>query len=422
MEKVGFLKKYDQIKLAKENLIFRFSGMEEPCNDLTDLLKAWYCFPEKQIRPLVINLWGSTGVGKTSMIKELIGFLNLKDYYFEYDCSQLRLPKIVDTMYTLSKIQDKIRAVFFLDNAHLLIGQNLENPFDLSITKNLIWKMIGDGFLEIKNSGVQAKKIREIHQEYMYWFQNGLKVNQGMITSKNPRYFENRGIPIMNSKPTYVNDNLIEEELQQFVFSRYEAKILFNSRLHDFPSYREFLDGIKTMDEVQIMGFLDDILMKALSPERVDVSQSVFIISGTLNEMFSKEKEPCGEALTAQHIKNVLQQKLGVELVGRLGVNYILFPELSKKSFQQMIRRELEEISNQFYSDNGVTLQFDDELLDFILEEKIDYSMGGWSLISIIDGLIKNKIPDWVKKSQETPLVNRIGVYVENHNIKLRIE
>ena len=53
------------IALKKE-----FIGIDKQIDEIMDNVRTWYVYPQLQIRPIVINLWGMSGVGKTSLIRD----------------------------------------------------------------------------------------------------------------------------------------------------------------------------------------------------------------------------------------------------------------------------------------------------------------------------------------------------------------
>jgi len=62
-----------------------FVGIDKVIDELIYLFESWYLFSEYQLKPLIINLWGMTGIGKTSLIKRVVELLDLDDFYINLD-------------------------------------------------------------------------------------------------------------------------------------------------------------------------------------------------------------------------------------------------------------------------------------------------------------------------------------------------
>lgn len=64
-----------------------FVGIDAVIDELCDAVAVWYLMPEVLSRPLVVNLWGMTGVGKTDLVRRLIGALQVQDRFVELELS-----------------------------------------------------------------------------------------------------------------------------------------------------------------------------------------------------------------------------------------------------------------------------------------------------------------------------------------------
>lgn len=60
------------------------------------MINSWFLFPEMQDRPVIINLWGLTGIGKTSLIKRLVELLNFSEHYFRFDLGEFQLARTIN--------------------------------------------------------------------------------------------------------------------------------------------------------------------------------------------------------------------------------------------------------------------------------------------------------------------------------------
>lgn len=64
-----------------------FVGIDGVIDDLCDGIAVWYTMPEILDRPVIVNLWGMTGVGKTDLIRRLVRHLDIQEHFVEIELS-----------------------------------------------------------------------------------------------------------------------------------------------------------------------------------------------------------------------------------------------------------------------------------------------------------------------------------------------
>ncbi|MBK8567590.1 MAG: hypothetical protein IPN76_30805 [Saprospiraceae bacterium] len=74
---------------AKAELKRQFIGIDHIIDDLLDHIQVWYLVQEILRRPVIVNLWGVTGVGKTNLIRKLIKALDLQEHFAEIKLSNI---------------------------------------------------------------------------------------------------------------------------------------------------------------------------------------------------------------------------------------------------------------------------------------------------------------------------------------------
>src|SRR5690554_486103 len=80
------LKKHRILQQAAKVLKKEFIGLDNVIEEIIGSVSPWYFFPQLQENPVVVNLWGLTGVGKTSLINRLSELIHFEDktYYFNF--------------------------------------------------------------------------------------------------------------------------------------------------------------------------------------------------------------------------------------------------------------------------------------------------------------------------------------------------
>ena len=88
--------------LLRKNSKKQFIGIDEVIDHVINAVRVWYLMPELMMRPMIVNLWGLTGTGKTSIIRSFVQLINMTDSFIEIqmDCG--------NNGYGSRKIQDYI--------------------------------------------------------------------------------------------------------------------------------------------------------------------------------------------------------------------------------------------------------------------------------------------------------------------------
>ncbi len=79
------LEKKEKLFGVKAQLKTEFIGLEKIIDEVIDLLMPWFLFPDAQLRPTIINMWGLTGSGKTALVNRIIELLDYKRLYVQMD-------------------------------------------------------------------------------------------------------------------------------------------------------------------------------------------------------------------------------------------------------------------------------------------------------------------------------------------------
>jgi cell division protease FtsH len=76
--------KKENLERARKILKEKFVGINHQINQIIDRISFWYLYPDKVRRPVIINLWGPTGVGKTDLIRTLRDALDMNGSFAEF--------------------------------------------------------------------------------------------------------------------------------------------------------------------------------------------------------------------------------------------------------------------------------------------------------------------------------------------------
>ena len=155
-KKKEILKKKERLELLKVKLKTDFVGIDNIIDDVVSSISPFYLFPESIKRPIVINLWGMTGTGKTSLIESLVDFLKQKHCFVKFDVGEYcdsddKLKKELATK--IKKVNGNSTILLFdefqlgrtIDETGKEIDRNSLRP---------IWELIDSGIIYTHNSGI----------------------------------------------------------------------------------------------------------------------------------------------------------------------------------------------------------------------------------------------------------------------------
>src|SRR6056297_3773786 len=81
--------KQEVLEKAEKTLKTEFVGINHVIDKIFEWIGPWYLFPNIQETPLVINLWGMTGVGKSSLVNRLVELLDFSNSRYRFDMGEI---------------------------------------------------------------------------------------------------------------------------------------------------------------------------------------------------------------------------------------------------------------------------------------------------------------------------------------------
>jgi predicted AAA+ superfamily ATPase len=79
------LLKKEILDKARTQLKKEFIGIDQVIDEVINNISSWYFFPSLQSKPVIINLWGLTGVGKSSLVKRIAALTSFDEKYYQFD-------------------------------------------------------------------------------------------------------------------------------------------------------------------------------------------------------------------------------------------------------------------------------------------------------------------------------------------------
>jgi hypothetical protein len=346
-----------------------FVGIDEIIDDLLDYIQIWYLMPELLVRPVIVNLWGMTGVGKTDLVRKLVQCLSFQDRFVEVELSNIDSTSwysSVAAVLSSNGVNDGKPAIVLFDEIQRFNTLNPDGT-PLETTKFTdFWEILSDGKL--------SKRVKD---DLDYYIQDYL--------------FQQKDLKKRKERQEEVDENP--------ALGVYEAQ-----QIKSILQLDEDLADIGEMSRSQIIDRLQQAKKKKKIYEPVDHSKTLIIISGNLDEAFSMATEisesdvdaDIFHAFTAKvtlvDVKNALSRKFRPEQVARFGNIHLIYKSLRKVDFQDLIVKEVDRIIANTKDKFDVDLQVDASILELIYRNGVFPVQGVRPVFSSIVDIVETNL------------------------------
>lgn len=399
-----------KIELRKE-----FVGLDDVIDELIDGIQSWYLFPEGQIRPIVLNLWGLTGVGKTSLIQALFKHLKMDDVLYKFnvgDYSGQDENRLAHLFSNELKNKEKMPVGIMFDEFQL--GRTInENGGEIQKSGlRAIWDILDSGKLEHLDYNWSGSRLVKLIFLLEKCIVEDVEIKNGVVTKKLSKFNEIFDItpPSSNGSssgkevytPSDKNDtNIYPDNFIIPLDYTYSIKSCF---YEEFYSENTILNHFNRFNNIkELVDYLNVKLKELFKPRLFDYTKSCIFIIGNLDEAYgmTKEVSPDNNAddfhkhslsITLTHIKASLKKRFRVEQIGRLGNNHIIYKAFSSQTYRDLINLELGRIKKHIENDFELEIVFDETINDIIYKEGVFPTLGTRPVFTTINTMIESTL------------------------------
>lgn len=373
-----------------------FIGIDNVIDRIVNDITSWYFFPEMQDRPVVINLWGLTGIGKTSLIKRLAELIGYTEHYFRFDLGEYssRYSDIQDSFREIYENCDGAPFIIGLDEFQLARTINEEQEEIDRASTRAVWDLLDSGKFDIITFEYNMSWFSKLIKKLDLALYKGVEVKKGCITTNEDTYWEIVGIA---NKP---EDKIIEKT---YFVSDNEVETIFDLVNTLFLSKNDLRGKLNEMDGDETVDYLIYLYKASLKPKTVDCTKSLIFVMGNLDEVYtmSRNFNPDMSAnefhrqsteITVTEIKQALLGRFRSEQIARLGNNHIIYPAFNEKSFYGIIQLELNKVKQKVADIYGLSIVFDDKIEQLIYEEGVYPTQGTRPLFTTVHQIINTRL------------------------------
>jgi hypothetical protein len=334
IDKKEIKQKKARLEACKNYLKEQFIGIDEIIDDLLDYIQIWYLLPDILNRPVIVNLWGMTGVGKTDLIRKMVSFLEYQDRFTEVELSnidQSSWQTNVSAILSNNNLNDGKPAIVLFDEIQRFNTLDHEgNPMPQTKFTDF-WELLSDGKL--------SKRQKDDLDYYLYNYMFNKKDKERRkaggeeITDLNPK------LNMWDAKTLkgYLGIDMDVMELSEMTEEQM-MKLIMNAKSQ--KKIYEPIDHSKTL--IIISGNLDEAFIMANQTSEADIDADIF-------HAYTKK-------ITVVDVKNALSKKFRPEQVARFGNIHLIYNSLKKVDFEKLIQREIDRIKAETKSKLGISL------------------------------------------------------------------
>jgi len=377
----------DGVKVALKE---KFIGIDEVIDKIIDSISLWYLTPELQFRPLIVSLWGITGVGKTDLVRNLVKLLNYTDKFIEIQMDMKNdYSKNIENFLESSGIDSNEPAILLLDEIQRYrtvdeAGIMIENKYF-----NDIWMLLSDG--KFQNNSQRRAEILDLLFEEMYY--SDRRENEDEEDEPSNKQLKKgkgkNGVPKEKKPKNY----------------KYKTSYWTANRFKKMLNLSVSAEEIMKMSLEQRMEIMESSLKLGNVNEGKSYEKLLIFISGNLDQAFTMADEvedserdadiyhELSKRVNIIHIKNALAKQFKPEQIARFGNNHVIYPCLDKKSYYEIIKRNCALILNRVKSEHNIEIILTDNVYDAIYRNGVFPTQGVRPAISTVYNLLGSNLP-----------------------------
>jgi len=415
-----------------------FVGLDSIIDRIIKNIEVWYVMPELLTRPVIICLWGPTGVGKTDLVRRLVKLLGFHDRFCEVEMmnkgNSTTYPwhsSISSILGTNPKIESGKPCVLLMDEIQNFRTIN-EDGHELSEYKfRDIWTLLSDGKLPFHvdldyllqllwEYDDKEKKEKEGKSKKRFAIPEKAKIKRDATDDDEIEGLHPDSITDNDLDPFGDDSGSPKEVVHGGLLSGIPITDDDDDDDDDGPSYynlKHFKTTLRLTESLEEIAKWTtskkkSIIIEKLSDqnlyEEVDYTRSLIFISGNLDEAYEFAKKTNEVDVDADifhqislkinllDIKKALMERFKPEQIARFGNTQVIYPTLSKKSYEKIIARKIAEIVKNVERRCNVKMGIDSSINRLVYENGVFPTQGTRPVFSTISEIIEAPLPPFL--------------------------
>ncbi len=395
-----------------------FVGLDSVIDKIISSIESWYCMPELLTRPTIVCLWGLTGNGKTDLVRRLVASLGVTDSFVELQMtnkgSSQHGSSTLKGLLDHSNISTDEPGILLLDEIQRFRSVDGDGKEIHDYSFQDLWMLLSDGSFGNASSNKQdlIELMLDIH--YSKDYQNAASMVD---------------IEVEETEATKKQNQRQKElaEKRKFKQSFWEAKIL-KRKLRLVESVEEIMQW----DDNQKIDVISNCINNKSVYRQEVYSKLLVFISGNIDEaygMADQTEETDIEAdLFHKHslkinlitIKSALRSRFKPEQIARFGNTHVIYPALSRASYEAIIYRKVDEVLKKIKTNGGIEIIPEESVYKAIYRNGVFPAQGTRPVFSTISSFFESSLPTFTLKAMELGL-DKINLVYEDKCLQSKI-
>lgn len=372
----------NKLESAKSYLKSQFVGIDEIIDQFINGVRIWYLLPEIQTRPLIINLWGITGIGKTDLVRKFVNYIQFADRFCEIQLDSKDGNATIQDYLEMTFDTGEEHGILLLDEIQRFRSINEDGMENNNTKYQDIWMLLSDGTFQ-SDSKIK-KDLVQIILEADFW--NDHRIEEADC------------------------DNNEEEEKKKKKKADFKYKTYYweASRLKKLLKTSESVAEVMQWSQEDKIAKIKERLSSQDVFEGTKYSKLLIVISGNLDEAFKMASSvddadrdadvyhEYSKTINIINIKSALRNRFKPEQIARLGNVHLIYPILNRVGYYNIIKQKCEEILKHVQVKHNIKIEIDGSVYSVIYANGVFPTQGVRPLLSTISSIVENALPTFV--------------------------
>jgi hypothetical protein len=367
--------KRDALSSIASTLKSEFFGLDTIIDQVMRSIEAWYICPQIITRPVIVNLWGMTGVGKTALVRRLSSLLGFSDRFVEVvmdgGSQHGYWSSTLSSILRDSKVEEGEPGILLLDEMQRFRTVDAMGG-DVEVERYAdTWTLLSDGKFSANSSAIA--EIEMMFAQQLYDVEEPETVDE-LINGKDPEKKEHKVSPwqARNLKKTL---RLTESITKIMTWKKEDIQEALRSM-----DGRESWEYDFTKLVIFVSGNLDQAFVGATATGDSDTDADFY--------------HELTKSVSLSQIKKALTAQFKPEQVARFGSNHIIYPSMSKASYEALIAATCKRYTDEMEKLSGKKFNVTQELLGAIYDNSVFPTQGTRPVFSAIHMMFSSLLMD----------------------------